>query len=418
MATISGAVQAFNSVTGAPIWSAQLGPRLRKFTVPCGGGSTFGVVGTPVIDAAQGAIYLDALTLENGAPQHELYGLSLLDGSVLPGWPVNVQQALTAAGYAFNPSVQDQHGGLALVGGVIYVAYGGMGGDCGVYHGWVLGLQETPPLLAGVWQTSGEWGGIWSPGGVTYDGASLFVTTGNTIKGTKAWSDGEAVIRLPFTLQHSADPHDYFVPANWTALDRADSDVGATGPLPIDVPLPGGGTAPMIFAINKGGTAYLLDRTNLGGVGHALLSQQVTTNQVRTAPAAYPSPDGVFVALSGSGNACPGGGANALTVLDVTDAAAPAIGTAWCAAFSGQGSPIATSSDGTADAMVWSLGATGDNLLHGFRGDTGTVLFAGGGPGDAMTGLRKFSTILAAEGRLFVAGQNQLYAFSPDPMQQ
>jgi hypothetical protein len=51
--------------------------------------------------------------------------------------------------------------------------------------------------------------------------------------------------------------------------------------------------------------------------------------------------------------------------------------------------------------------------LHGFRGDTGQPVFTGGGPGDAMEGLRHFVTVLAADGRLFIAGDSRIYAFTP-----
>jgi hypothetical protein len=60
-------------------------------------------------------------------------------------------------------------------------------------------------------------------------------------------------------------------------------------------------------------------------------------------------------------------------------------------------------------------GAEGDNRLHGFRGDNGRPVFAGGGEQDTMPGLRHFVTILAADGRLYVAGDGRLYAFSVEP---
>jgi len=60
---------------------------------------------------------------------------------------------------------------------------------------------------------------------------------------------------------------------------------------------------------------------------------------------------------------------------------------------------------------VWILGAEGDGRLHGFRGDTGEPLF-GGGPQDAMTGLRHFQTLLFAGDRLYVGADGRLYAFA------
>jgi hypothetical protein len=62
--------------------------------------------------------------------------------------------------------------------------------------------------------------------------------------------------------------------------------------------------------------------------------------------------------------------------------------------------------------MVWIVGAEGDNRLHGFKGDTGEPIFTGGSSGDAMTGLRHFETLIAADGRLFVGADGRIYAFS------
>lgn len=64
---------------------------------------------------------------------------------------------------------------------------------------------------------------------------------------------------------------------------------------------------------------------------------------------------------------------------------------------------------------MWIAGAEGDNRLHGFRGDSGQPVFAGGGPDDVMPGLRHFVTILAAEGKLYAAGDGRIYAFSIGP---
>ena len=72
-----------------------------------------------------------------------------------------------------------------------------------------------------------------------------------------------------------------------------------------------------------------------------------------------------------------------------------------------------TTTDGQANVIVWGLGAEGDGRLHGFDGDTGQVVFAGGGSSDAMGGISRFQTPIVANGRLFVAGTDRVYAFSP-----
>jgi hypothetical protein len=42
-------------------------------------------------------------------------------------------------------------------------------------------------------------------------------------------------------------------------------------------------------------------------------------------------------------------------------------------------------------------------------------VFDGGGSNDGMPGLRHFATVLAAGGRLYVAGDGRIYAFSIPP---
>jgi hypothetical protein len=59
---------------------------------------------------------------------------------------------------------------------------------------------------------------------------------------------------------------------------------------------------------------------------------------------------------------------------------------------------------------VWAAGAEGDNLLHGFDASDGHVVFNGGNT--PMAGLHHFQTLIAAEGKLYVAADDRVYAFA------
>jgi hypothetical protein len=48
----------------------------------------------------------------------------------------------------------------------------------------------------------------------------------------------------------------------------------------------------------------------------------------------------------------------------------------------------------------------------GFDGDTGAQVFDGGGPGDAMASTSKFVTPIVASGRIFVATDSAVHAFT------
>jgi outer membrane protein assembly factor BamB len=55
----------------------------------------------------------------------------------------------------------------------------------------------------------------------------------------------------------------------------------------------------------------------------------------------------------------------------------------------------------------------GDQRLHGYDGDTGAVVYDGGGPNELMAGTHYYSTTgIVAQGRVYVAGDNKVYAFA------
>jgi outer membrane protein assembly factor BamB len=98
--------------------------------------------------------------------------------------------------------------------------------------------------------------------------------------------------------------------------------------------------------------------------------------------------------------------------VQITGGSPPTLSVAWCAGTGTVGSPIETTTDGTNNPIVWVIGATGDQKLHGFDADTGAVLFDGGSAADAMNSTSEFITPIVAKGRMFVAADNRLYAFT------
>jgi hypothetical protein len=139
-----------------------------------------------------------------------------------------------------------------------------------------------------------------------------------------------------------------------------------------------------------------------------LAKEIVSATSIRTAPATYPAADGVYIAFQGPGARCPAPSReNGLTALKIKAGSPPALSTAWCGGLRGQGSPIVTTTDGHSNPIVWILGAEGDNRLHGFRGDTGEPIFTS----EAMSGLRRFQTLIATEDHLYVGADERVYAF-------
>jgi hypothetical protein len=405
VATEEDEIFAFDAKSGAQIWKRALGEPVPGSALSCGDISPLGVTGAPVIDEKRTTLYLDAAVMRANAPRHEIYALSLADGSVEPGWPVDVA---TALGGRFTPALENQRGALALFAGKIFVPFGGHFGDCGAYHGFVVALSIAEPREASSFETRAQGGGIWAQGGVSGDGHSLFAATGNTFR-ARNWGDGEAVLRLAPDLAPPHEARDFFAPSDWRELDRRDLDLGGTAPTPLDV-TSARGTRKLIFAMGKTGEAYLLDRDDLGGVSGALASAQVATNIAITSPAVFNADDAVFVVLQGDGAHCPPGKpGQGLIALKIRTDPAPAMQTAWCGSVGGNGSPIVTTTDGRSNPIVLVVGAEGDDRLHAFRGDDGEPLAS---PPERMHGLHHFQTLIASDDRLYVAADGAIYAFA------
>jgi hypothetical protein len=330
--------------------------------------------------------------------------VKLDDGTVLPGWPVHVDQRVVG----FQSSYQNQRGALQFLNGVLYVPYGGLNGDCGAYHGWVIGFPVVNPQSPTGWQTMAAKGGIWGTGALPTDGTSIFPITGNTATTSGTWRGGEAVIRLGPGPTFSGNTADYYYPTNWQTLDDDDLDLGGASEVLFDMP---GAPHPHLVAVGgKDGNLYVLDRDDLGGMGAELLMTPVANNEIKGAPAVYTTALGTYVAFhveGGSGTSCPAGQAGNLVVVQITQSPMAAK-TAWCSTKTGLASPMVTTTDGTSDPIVWNAG----NRLYGWNGDTGAIIVDGTMTEMAST-IQGWNTPINAKGRMVVGVNGQLYVFTP-----
>ena len=403
VATEANNVYALDALTGSVIWTTNVGPPVPSSGVlPCGNVLPVGISGTPVVDLPSRALFFDAMIRlpSPGTAKHFIFSVNVDTGTLNPGWPVDVEAKVRFGNIVFNSFPQGERGALAIVGTNLYVPYGGLFGDCGTYHGWVVGMPLNDPTKVSAWATAARGGGAWSVGGLASDGVDVFVATGNTM-GATTWGGGEAIIRLPPGLQLPNGTNNYWAPINWAALDNSDTDLGGSGPVVLDVP--GATPSKLVAAFGKDGNVYLLNRTNLGGISPPLAQMHVVNSTIIQAAASYRTARASYLVLAASGN---------LHSLRVGATNPPTLSLAWSASQgSGRGSPFVTSTDGTNNVIVWGIGAEGDQRLHGFDGDTGTNVFTGGGTSELMAGTRKFNTAIAARGRIYVAADNKVYAF-------
>jgi outer membrane protein assembly factor BamB len=398
IATESNNVYALDAATGKPIWQRNLGTAITS-GLPCGNISPLGVTGTPIVDLTSRSLFLDAETTpSSGVFRHLIYSLNVDTGAINSAWPVDVQSAVAA----FDSSVQGQRAALGLVGNKLYVPYGGRFGDCGSYRGKVIGVQIDNPAIVGSWATTSTRAGIWGPGGIASDGVSAFVTTGNGGGGT-TWNGSEAVVRLQPGPAFTNSTADYWAPANWSTLDGSDTDLAGSGPIVVDVP--GATPSDLVVAIGKDHNAYLLHRSNLGGVSAPIAQASVSSGTIINAAATYRTSIGTWLVLrpiSGT-----------LTAVRITATNPPTIATGWSVTSPGRGSPFVTSTDGSSNAIVWTFGGSGTSQrLFGYNGDTGAIVYAGGGANELLSGTRSFNTGIAARGRIYVACDSKVFAFT------
>jgi hypothetical protein len=398
--TESNNVYALNATTGTVIWSrTDIGAPVQN--TPCGGFFPTGITGTPVVDLASRRLFFDALI--NGSPiKHFIYSLNVDTGVTTPNWPVDVNATAVYNTIPFVSLAQEERGGLALVNGIVYVCYSGYDGDCGTYHGWVVGVDINNSSNVHAWATTAIGGGIWGHGGVASDGTNMFVVTGNTFNTGGNWMGGEAIIRLQAGPTWTGQPTDYWAPNNWFSLDNSDTDLGGVSATVVDVP--GATPSQLVLALGKDSNAYLVNRNNLGGINGIVYQASVGGINRGTSAVTYHTSQGTYIGFHND--------VGSIRAYKITATNPPTIVSAWSASQNGRGSPWVTTTDGTNNVIVWVAGVSGDQRLHGYDGDTGAVIYAGGGTNELMTGTRQWNTGMVARGRIYFGADNKIYAFT------
>jgi hypothetical protein len=407
-------VFALDETSGAIVWTKNIGTPASKTGQSCGDISPLGIISTPVIDEQARTIYLaGAIGNTTTITAHQIHALSVDDGTERVGWPIDVS-TIKAGSSTFSASPQNQRSALSLVNGILYVAYGGHNGDCGNYRGWVMAVDTTNPTSRGAFVTGGTRGeAIWAAGGMASDGNGVFTVTGNNLTGTTTHADSEEVVRLTgLAAVDRSTNQDIFYPAAWQSLDNADEDLSSSSPVYLTSP------QPMVVAASKNGVLYFLDASNLGGMEGELASLTIATGGamiVHTAMASYTTAMGTYVTLTtNSGAQCPSGmGSQGKVVMSVLVPAGspPKPKVAWCvptanASLGFPAAPAVTTTDGTNNAIVWFIDGT---KLMGVDGDTGATIYTGT---DTCSGVHKWTAPIAVKGRIVVAGDGHLCAWS------
>ena len=319
--TESNNVYALDAVNGTIIWQRNVGAPVPANDLYCTEVGSVGITGTPVVDLASRALFLDAMVTPDGGAtiKHYIISLNVDTGAINPGWPVDVELTAQYNGTTFIAANQMQSAALGIVGNILYVGYGSHE-DCSLYHGWLVGVPINNPASVTAWATSANgWRRIWSAGGVASDGTNPFVSTGNTFNTSRIWSGGEAVIRFQPGPIFSGNSSDYWVPLNWSSLDQQDTEIAGAGPLLVDVP--GATPSRLVVQMGKDEYAHLLNRDNLGGITAPIAEAQESFSYIYGGPAAYRTNQGTYVAFRA--------GADALKTFRITATSPPTIASGW-----------------------------------------------------------------------------------------
>ena len=169
------------------------------------------------------------------------------------------------------------------------------------------------------------------------------------------------------------------------------------------IDVPGATPSQLVLALGKDSNAYLLNRNNLGGIALPVTQANVGGINRGTSAVTYRTSQGTYFAFHND--------ENTIRAYRITATNPPTIAFAWSMSQSGRGSPWVTTTDGTNNVIVWVAGVGGDQQLHGYNGDTGAVIYAGGGANELMTGTRQFNTGMVARGRIYFGADNKVYAF-------
>ena len=252
-ATENNRVVALNPADGQVLWSVSLGTPLTdvQTVAGCGNIDPLGITSTPVIDTATGIVYVVGEVADGDAVHHQLAGLSIATGAVTLS--ENVDPPLPPGESPVNLL---QRASLVLANGRVYVSYGGNYGDCGSYHGWVVGVEKSGAARKISFEVAsdGEGGAIWQSGGAPAVDSSgnLYVTTGNANPdppegGPDPKKYTESVVKLSPDLTPLASFKDQ--------VAGGDEDLSTSNP----VLLPDG----TLFATGKTDIGFVLDQSDL-----------------------------------------------------------------------------------------------------------------------------------------------------------
>jgi outer membrane protein assembly factor BamB len=234
-----GHFAAIDEITGQILWEHSL-PTITNRSCGDAPGGVFGIGGAALVDRLGNTVFIAA---GDGA----VHAFDLGTGNEQPGWPVTG---------VFNPTELTSYGGITPDAGFnsLYVQTASHC-DHPPYQGALTKIDVGTASIVKVFKPAGKFdgGGIWGPGGASFDPATnqVFVATGNALTTPQSYRYSEHVVAL--------DPNLKVIAANYPGLSGADVDFGAT-PILYQAP----GCPQQLAAKNKSGVLVVYSQNAIG----------------------------------------------------------------------------------------------------------------------------------------------------------
>src|SRR5579859_1433493 len=320
VATEDDSVYAFDAANpgGGSLWERHyVDPANGILTMPdnFGGRTTLGgevgITGTPYIDPSTGVMYFVTVLTDNGVPQQWLRAIDIHNGKDFGPGSVQIQASVPGDGrgsvngqIAFDPSNQNQRGGLTEANGDIIVPWGSFS-DWGVYHGWLMAFDPTTLQQVAVFNPTTQFQAVDAAdgpsdhggGGSFWEGgaAPAVDTAGNIFLNAADGSFnadqggnnyGDTMLKLKLSAS-GFQIQDWFTPFNADCIDLYDLEIGSGGV----ALLPGDFTngKNLALAAGKEGRLFVVNRDSMGHFNAAgdtqipqdfMIGQDVCSNSI------------------------------------------------------------------------------------------------------------------------------------------
>lgn len=436
IATGQNTIMAFDAdKSGGPLWTQQYGAPIAARSVQNYLGDAIGILSTPVIDRIGKTMYFVTATELNGSDSHFLHAIDITNGAEKFGGPVQIRASVSGNGdggstVTFNANEQNPRPALMLSNGQIYLSWGSYDDDTslGNYHGWVMAYDAQTLAQTAVFNSTpnGSQASTWALGALAADSSgNVFVGTANGSTDTSQSNFGDSYLKLDRT---NLSVLDYFTPFDWSNLNDDDYDLNGGGA--VLLPDQPGSHPHLLVWGSKAGKIYLDDRDSMGMLssndGQVVQSIpawstdpsspntcQGDDNQcVRTLPA-YWNGNVYFIAQNH--------GIQSYTLSNGLLSTQPTSQDTTTPYFLRGAAPSISSAPDLSNGIVWAVKTDEDttgqgkpaalyaydatnvaNILYNSNQNSGR---------DGMFPGQLFSTATVANGKVYVAGREQLYVF-------